>query len=281
MNIICPNCGTSYDVKPEALGPEGRTVRCVRCRETWLARIDDMTRADALVEAAEEIGWGSAAPSAPAAALVAEATETFEHELPRVESPPLAQDDPARDDWAPAAQDEAPAVRAGSGRRSSSRKFAFGSGPTKSLSIRFSAPIAIAAMAALVLALVVWRNDVVRLLPQTAAFFQLAGLPVNLRGLAFEDVHVTTETVAGARVFVIEGAIKPTSNKAIEVPRLRFVVQDARGTDIYAWNAVVDQAVIKPGEKVAFRSRLASPPADAHSVVVRFFHRRDLASGSV
>ena len=82
-------------------------------------------------------------------------------------------------------------------------------------------------------------------------------------------------------MFVIEGAIAPVSRKAVEIPRLRFVVQDARGADIYAWNAVVDQAVIHPGEKVSFKSRLASPPADAHSVVVRFFHKRDLASGNV
>ena len=279
MNIVCPNCGTSYDVQPAALGPEGRTVRCVRCRETWLARIDDMARADALVEAAEEIGWGSVAAQPPAAPQVL-AAETVEHELPRVESPPLAQE-AASADWAVAAQDDTPAARSSSTRRGNTRKFAFGSGPAKSLSFRFSAPIAIAAMAALVLALVVWRNDVVRLLPQTAAFFQLAGLGVNLRGLAFEDVHVSTETVGGSKVFVIEGAIRPTSSKVVEIPRLRFVVQDARGADIYAWNAVVDQTVIKPGEKVAFRSRLASPPADAHSVVVRFFHRRDLASGSV
>lgn len=278
MKIICPNCGTSYDVKAESLGAAGRTVRCVRCRETWLARVDDMARADALVEAAEDIGWGNAAAPEPAAAQAV--AETIEHELPQVESPPLAQDEPASQDWTVAAQEEAPAVRPASGRRSS-RKFAFGSGPARSLSLPFNAPVAIAAMAALVLALVFWRNDVVRLLPQTASFFQLAGLGVNLRNLAFEDVHVSTETVAGARVFVIEGAIKPTSNKVVEIPRLRFVVQDARGADIYAWNALVDQTVIKPGEKVAFRSRLASPPAEAHSVVVRFFHRRDLAAGSV
>ena len=89
------------------------------------------------------------------------------------------------------------------------------------------------------------------------------------------------ETVNGSKVFVIEGAIAPTSRKAVEIPRLRFVVQDARGTDIYAWNSVVDQAVIQPGERVAFKSRLASPPADAHSLVVRFFNRRDLTAGSV
>jgi hypothetical protein len=237
-----------------------------------------MARADALVEAADEIGWGrAAAHDEPAAAYPAD--ETVEHELPQVESPPLVHDEAASEDWTIAAQDEAPATRPAPGRRVSSRKFAFGSGPSKSS--RFSMPIAIAAMAALVLALVIWRNDVVRLLPQTAAFFQLAGLGVNLRNLAFEDVRVSTETVNGSKVFVIEGAITPTARKPVEIPRLRFVVQNAQGADIYAWNAVVEQPVVNPGEKVAFKSRLASPPADAHTLVVRFFHRRDLASGSV
>jgi hypothetical protein len=192
----------------------------------------------------------------------------------------LAHDGPASArEWVAQAEDAPAAVSRPAQRRGVSfRKFAFGSGPARSLS--FSPPMAIAAMAALVLALIYWRNDVVRIMPQTAAFFQLTGLSVNLRNLTFEDVRVSTETVNGSRVFVIEGTIAPASRKAVEIPRLRFVVQDARGADIYAWNAVVDQAVIRPGERVAFKSRLASPPADAHSVVVRFFHRRDLASGS-
>jgi predicted Zn finger-like uncharacterized protein len=279
MNIVCPNCGTSYDVDGSALGASGRTVRCVRCRETWHASVDDMARADALVQAAEDIGWDQADGRAAGMAS-AHAAETIDYRIPRIESPPLAHDDPAMQDWTVAAQQGASAAsRPAPGGRGGLRKFAFGSGPAKIFS--FSPTIAIVAMAALVLALVVWRSDVVRLLPQTAAFFQFAGLGVNLRNLAFEDVRVSTEMVNGSRVFVIEGAITPTSRKAVEIPRLRFVVQDARGADIYAWNSVVDQAVVRPGEKVVFRSRLASPPADAHSVVVRFFNRRDLASGSV
>ena len=112
-------------------------------------------------------------------------------------------------------------------------------------------PMAIGAMAALLVALFVWRNDVVRLLPQTAAFFQYTGFGVNLRNLRFEDVRVSTEMVNGSKMFVIEGAITPASRKPMEIPRLRFVVQDTRGADIYAWNAVVEQAVLQPGEKVA------------------------------
>ena len=49
-----------------------------------------------------------------------------------------------------------------------------------------SLPTACAAMGALVLALMIWRVDVVRLLPQTAAFYKMVGLDVNLRGLVVQ-----------------------------------------------------------------------------------------------
>jgi Protein of unknown function (DUF3426). len=71
----------------------------------------------------------------------------------------------------------------------------------------FGLPTACAAMGALILALMIWRADVVRLLPQTATFYKMVGLEVNLRGLAFKDIKVTNETVDGKPVLVIEGTI--------------------------------------------------------------------------
>jgi hypothetical protein len=68
-------------------------------------------------------------------------------------------------------------------------------------------PTACAAMGALILALMIWRADVVRLLPQTATFYKMVGLEVNLRGLAFKDIKVSNETVDGKPVLVIEGTI--------------------------------------------------------------------------
>ena len=41
MHIVCPNCTTSFGINPAALGAAGRTVRCSRCKETWLARPED------------------------------------------------------------------------------------------------------------------------------------------------------------------------------------------------------------------------------------------------
>ncbi len=142
-------------------------------------------------------------------------------------------------------------------------------------------PTACAAMGALVLALMIWRVDVVRLLPQTATFYKMVGFDVNLRGLMFKDVKLTTETVEGKPVLVIEGVITGESRKPVALPRLRFSVRDAQGAEIYAWNAVLEQPVLNPGERAWFKSRLASPPPEGRNIDVRFFSKRDIAGGNV
>lgn len=136
-------------------------------------------------------------------------------------------------------------------------------------------------MGALVIALVFWRADVVRLMPQTATFYKMVGLDVNLRGVSFKDLKVATETVDGKPVLVIEGMIVSANKKPVELPRLRFSVRDAQGAEIYAWNTVLDQSVLKPGERAAFKSRLASPPAEGRHIDIRFFNRHDLNAGNV
>jgi predicted Zn finger-like uncharacterized protein len=288
MLIICPNCATSYDLDPAALGPAGRNVRCVRCRETWLARAEDMVEAEQIAEPVEAMA-GPAEPPQAATTTQADAAQMEagfvepSPEPPHIESPPLASEAPPIDvdyEIRPAAP-ESVAEPASARFKGTKKRFAFGSGKAMASRLRISPPIVIAGLAALCLALVIWRQDVVRLMPQTAAFFKTVSLNVNLRKLDFEGVKVSSETVNGNRVIVIEGEITTSARKPTDIPRLRFVVQDAHGADIYAWNAVLDQAVIEPGGRVPFRSRLASPPADASSIVVRFFHRRDLAAGSI
>jgi hypothetical protein len=95
----------------------------------------------------------------------------------------------------------------------------------------------------------------------------------------FKDVKLTSETVEGKPVLVIEGVIVGEGRKPVDLPRLRFSVRDAQGAEIYAWNAVLEQSVLKPGERAWFKSRLASPPAEGRNIDVRFFNRRDIAGG--
>lgn len=37
MLIVCPNCATSYMIDSASVGPNGRAVRCARCKSTWFA----------------------------------------------------------------------------------------------------------------------------------------------------------------------------------------------------------------------------------------------------
>jgi predicted Zn finger-like uncharacterized protein len=287
MHIICPHCTTSYAIDPATLGAAGRTVRCSRCREVWLARPEDaieMAPARAMASASQTSGETDAA-----AEWEAMAREDDSQQTPVVDSPSISADWPDGDgsppgpdsDWPSVAQDEA--EDAGAGRRHGSW---FGKLLKPPALLRASGkpfvglPTACAAMGALVLALVIWRVDVVRLLPQTATFYKMVGLEVNLRGLMFKDVKITTENVEGKPVLLIEGVITGEARKPVELPRLRFSVRDAQGAEIYAWNAVLEQTVLKPGEYTRFKSRLASPPAEGRNIDIRFFNKRDLARGS-
>jgi predicted Zn finger-like uncharacterized protein len=282
MQIVCPHCATAYAVDATALGAAGRTVRCSRCKEVWLAHQEDAVEPAAASSAMTEAGF-------PGQEAVADEWERLAQDgdepPPEVESPPIAgwsvEDTADEADWAGAARHAADEFGGGKRSRSWFGKFFRPRKPRSPGGGRspVGLPIACAAMGALAVALLVWRADMVRLLPQTAGFYKLAGLDVNLRGLAFKDVKVSTETVEGKPVLVIEGAIVGETRKPADLPRLRFSVRDAQGAEIYAWNTVLEQTALQPGERVLFKSRLASPPAAGRNIDIRFFNRRDVASG--
>jgi len=291
MHIVCPHCTTSYAIKLASLGANGRTVRCSRCKETWVARPGDAIE-EAVVPAM------AAASQADDQSDLAAQWNTYAKddsaETPVVDSPSIASDWPtedapeSEDEWsaaARAAEEEVVGVQHQSwfqglfSRRGARVKRLAPAAPTRKS--YYGLPTACAAMGALVLALVIWRGDMVRLLPQTAAFYKMVGLEVNLRGLSFKDVKLSSETVDGKQVLVIEGVIVGQGKKPLDIPRLRFAVRDAQGAEIYAWNSVLEQTVLQPGERAFFRSRLASPPPEGRNIDVRFFNRRDIAGGSV
>jgi predicted Zn finger-like uncharacterized protein len=290
MHIVCPHCTTSYAINPATLGPAGRTVRCSRCKETWLARSEDAIEMAAAMPAAMTSQAQSAPPAANDAAAEWEALAQEEEgqDAPVVESPPISAGWPAEgddsqpngdSDWPSAARQDAEDhedIPITTHRQRLARLFRLPS-PSRIPFMASALPTACAAMGALILALMIWRADVVRLLPQTSTFYKMVGLEVNLRGLAFKDIKISNETVDGKPVLVIEGTIVGETRKPVELPRLRFSVRDAQGAEVYAWNAVLEQPMLKPGERVYFKSRLASPPPEGRNIDVRFFNKRDLA----
>jgi predicted Zn finger-like uncharacterized protein len=303
MLIVCPNCATSYQVDQSSLGATGRSVRCVRCRNVWfvrdpapLAAIAQAHRADVEAfagpipddpvpdqPAATAQGWSQDWSDSPlpdpeaileSSDSVAEWPPDGQESDPIADAPPLAPLEPIDLDAMPAV-DAAPRddIETLAARRKPRRAHQRSRWSVPVL------PIAILALIALNAALIVRRADVVKVAPQTASLYAAIGLPVNLRGLAFTDVTTTTETQDGVQVLVVEGTVASTSNRVVEVPRLRFSIRNPGGQEVYAWTALPTRSLLSPGETLAFRSRLASPPPEARDVLVRFFNRRDLVAG--
>src|SRR5439155_17696865 len=221
MHIVCPHCTTSYAINPSTLGPAGRTVRCSRCKETWLARLEDAIEMAAAMPATMPVSAQSAAPAANDAAAEWEALahEDDGQDAPVVESPSISAGWPADgeasqpggdSDWPSAARLDAEdhqEIPITTHRQRLARLFRLPSLPRIPFMPSVGLPTACAAMGALIVALMIWRSDVVRLLPQTATFYKMVGLEVNLRGLTFKDIKVSNEIVDGKPVLVIEGTI--------------------------------------------------------------------------
>ena len=285
MLIVCPNCAASYDVAAAKLAPTGRSVRCHRCRTTWLAHPGAALPA---LTAAMAGGHGGGRAAVPA---IIPALETIEgtiepargqeigsaiepaSELTIIDSPPLFHD----------------AVAEGGGHENAAshdietlatRRRSKVAARKKAPRLRPRLALAILGLAAVLACLVVWRATVVRYAPQTASLFKSIGLAVNVRGLAIENVKTLREIQDGVMVLIVEGTIANVVNRTVEVPRLRFALRNPAGLEIYAWTTVTGRTVLGTGETTPFRSRLASPPADGREVVVRFFNRRDIVAGA-
>lgn len=289
MLIVCPTCATSYMIEPASLGPAGRTVRCARCKASWFAGgaapavahfVDDViAEAEARDNPAAHAAAGGAddfgdEPAQPAAQISEAASPTEDHAfrdapLPTQDAPPIVPPmaEPPVVDTAP---DDVESFAARRTRMHVRRK-------EKRKSSKWTAIILV--LFGFNVALVGARNEVVRYLPQTAGLFAAIGLPVNLRHLTFEDVKINKEEHDGVPVLTVEGTIASQSNKAVEVPRMRFAVRNATGQEIYAWTARPSRSILEPGQKLPFRSRLASPPADASDVLVRFVNANDAQAG--
>jgi hypothetical protein len=127
-------------------------------------------------------------------------------------------------------------------------------------------------------AVVGMRASLVRAVPDLAGFYAAIGMPVNLRGLEFSAIKTTHEMQDGIPVLVIEGEIMNVTRQPVEVPRLRLAVLGPESRELYSWTALLPRSVLPEGERIPFRSRLASPPADGKEVLVRFLNRLDLTA---
>jgi predicted Zn finger-like uncharacterized protein len=276
MLIVCPTCATAYQIAPAALGA-GRTVRCAQCKNAWFAtpepELEEALAAPAVTAVADDF-----APP-PAQDVLPPASPVSDNPFAVADAPPLVPQDPPDAENAPkfdpGVPDQAETTAAKRTRAHGERK-----DRPRLLRRLVSLPVLIVAMLAILLGALNWRAAVVRHFPQTASLYAAVGLPVNLRGLFFQDVKSRNEFEDGVSVLVVEGTIVNLTTRTLDVPRLRFALRNASGHEVYAWTAQPAKSTLGSGNGLPFRARLASPPGDGRDVIVRFLNRRDVAAGS-
>jgi predicted Zn finger-like uncharacterized protein len=285
MQIVCPNCATSYQVSAASLEPAGRTVRCVRCKTVWFATAAEEPAIEITEPPAPDPAGGEEMPPpAPPQTAAEDSAAIDEISFPSgaemLPEPSIPQDLDAF------ASGQLPGQDGGLDLPSTGEPDDLGlrRARLKALSSaarmrRPSMSTVILSLMAVIAVLLGWRTDVVRLMPQTASLFAAIGLPVNLRGLDFQSVIMAKETHEGVPVLVLDGRITNVSKQMLEVPRIRFGMRNAAGTEIYSWTALPARSILAPGDAMPFNTRLASPPSEGKDVIIRFFNRRDAVAG--
>lgn len=268
MIIACPACSTRYVVPDSAIGLEGRTVRCAKCKHSWFQEGPDPARVAAAESAplpprspAAQPEPGRAAPQAappppppPVPPPARSADESPARDRPDFDEtdPPYGevQDDlppPPRvadDEDAVSRFDREPPFRA---RRNMGRIWTWAA--------------VLFALLALGAVFAVNRMGLPDWLPIAQPLFGAAQPDLELSFPVDEQERRTLPNGTeyfGARIVVTNTAREPR-----EVPPILIVLRDQRERQVYSWVVNPPQTTLAPGETMTVNEARTDVPKSA------------------
>jgi predicted Zn finger-like uncharacterized protein len=235
MILECSECHTRYLVPDNAIGADGRTVRCAKCKHSWFQEPATLDLPPASMLAPEP-AWPPAAPEAPPAPAVAPV-------------PPAA--DPALDSDYDAFAHEPPFRP----RRNPARLWTI------------AAVTAGVAMLAAAVALLFFNvPSLATWLGMPAGGGQTPLTFVNVKPPDRRDLPT------GSELFAVGGQIHNPSAQRQPIPDIRVELYDAPkgGRMVYSWVIKPDQPNIAPGGTIDFYSGKLDVPANSKNMRLSF-----------
>lgn len=245
MILTCPSCATSYFTPDEAIGSNGRKVRCKTCAHVWHASLSD--------EPLELDAPAGAAPTDKGASgVVGDKSDAKTGFGKRDDAPESLAETPAP---------ELPkAFRARAEEQRRVRRAATHGAVWAGLASVFVAILAAGWL---------FRVEVVELYPRAAAAYAMVGSPVNPIGLQFEAVGAKAMLNDPGKV-VVSGALRNVREREVVAPPVRVALLDAHGAEIGHATVTIDAAPVLPGGVQGFAVVIADPGARGAGVGVDF-----------
>jgi len=268
MIIACPACATRYAVPDSAIGVDGRTVRCAKCRHSWFQQGSE-TEVPADVQAAAEAAPRAAEPvsvaAEPAAAEPALAG-AYQNEAPVAEAPVAAPVAPTAaaplDEMPPPPPVYArPAEPDGYAEDRSSFEHQPPFRPRRNRARMWTAAAALFAVISLgAIGAAAWYGlpDWVPLARPTFAEVQpdlVLDFPPNR-----QDRRTLPN---GTEFFGASGTITNVGGTRREVPSVLIVLRDDRERVVYSWEVVPPKRQLAPGESITINEAVTDVPRSA------------------
>ncbi len=253
MIIACPACSTRYVVPDSAIGVDGRTVRCAKCRHSWFQHGPEITLPDNPLPppppppppppASDPVPAAQPAPL-PRMADDADDPVPTPPPAPRASRRVPPPRDPEPDAPSPFAPE--PPFRA---RRN----------PAK----LWTAAALAFAVTVIGLTGLVMRYGLPDWLPLAMAQPALNTTHPDLE-LAFPAERQDRRTLPnGTLYFGASGTITNVGKDVREVPQIQIVLRDAANRVVYTWNVVPPKDVLKPGESETINEAVTDVPKTA------------------
>lgn len=282
MIIACPACSTRYAVPDSAIGIDGRTVRCAKCRHSWFQEGPELlleeVQAAAPVQAAAEVPAprpapaASGPPAAPPRRVVtprADAEEAVPVVAPGREAEPQVDPlppPPAPPRRAPAAFYDDTDTKPYSDEGPSSFDFSPPFRPRRNWAKIATYAAGVFAVVMLSLAGAVAWGGLPDWVPLPHATFQQAGPDLQLD---FPRNRQDRKPLPdGTEFFSVSGTISNIGTEARHVPSLLVVLRDERDRIVYEKEVVPPKRKLAPGETVTINEALTDIPKAARAAEI-------------
>ncbi len=282
MIITCPNCQTRYQVGANTIGSVGRKVLCASCNRSWQAHAEqeaDRIKKPQLVDVNSKFEaqdyddklFNDADEAALDDKFAKEEQTIKEEEIePKAEEKVIKRR--SEDKKTKKVEENENSDFAKSKRQKDMQH----RHKTKAKNLPLSRIkhntqyFMMFILLSVILGGFVFKNNIVRIIPQMAVLYELVGIDVNIFGLEFNDVKTTRSINDAQEKMSITAKISNITNEPIKVPVIIVTILGANNEKLLQWGATPSVQMIGRGETIEFKTQVNSAPFGSTSVSLSF-----------